>query len=109
MDYMEGPTALKKNVVLSPKRYKSSKARLHRRLLSLNANFSEAEVASTQFRNCAATKSQVVYTLDIQVATKSATKIALSFATKIACVNGPLGYYQTILFVVLNYLGLSRA
>ena len=34
-------------------------------------------------------KSQVVYRSDIQVATQSATKIVLSYATKIACLNGP--------------------
>jgi len=38
----------------------------------------------------AAIKSQAVYMRDIAVANQSATKIASSCATKIACVNAPL-------------------
>ena len=38
----------------------------------------------------AATKSQVVYTRDLEVAIQNATKIVSSCATKIACVNGAL-------------------
>ena len=42
------------------------------------------------FGDIAATKSQVVYTGDFEVAIQSATKIASSCAIKIACVNGAL-------------------
>ena len=58
------------------------------------------------FGDITVTKLQVVYMQDFEVAIQSATQIAESCVTKIACVNGTLNYlyiqcdlkYKTFLF-----------
>ena len=67
------------------KRFVLLKARLYKRVLS-RSELHQAQNSG----DIAAIKSKAVYMRDIAVANQSATKIASSCATKIACVNAPL-------------------